>query len=124
MAPAWIVCAWPPLLWQASDASQLQLSHLGTQVLSRRDDDGPTTGQTLWGDSNDARSAGVAWDWVELREGVVAMADPLGLITNLKLLDDKGEALTFVEVALQLHEMVHNLPWQHEVKRALHPSQY
>ena len=68
------------------------------------------------------QSAGVAWDWVEVRSGVVAMADPLGLVTNLKLLDDHGEALTQIEVAVQLHQLVHALPWQSEVRRALHPA--
>ena len=48
------------------------------------------------------------------------MADPLGLVTNLKLLDDEGEALTNVEVAVRLHQLVHALPWQDEVERALH----
>lgn len=122
MTPAWIVCAWPPLLWQASLAPQLNLTHLGTRVLSFGDDESPCTGQTLWGDSNARQSAGVAWDWVEVQAGVVAMADPLGLVTNLKLLDDHGEALTHIEVAVQLHQLVHALPWQREVRRALHPA--
>ena len=121
MTPAWIVCAWPPLLWQASLAPQLHLTHLGTRVLSFGDDESPCTGQTLWGDSIARQSAGVAWDWVEVQAGVVAMADPLGLVTNLKLLDDRGEALTHIEVAVQLHQLVHALPWQYEVQRALHP---
>jgi hypothetical protein len=47
------------------------------------------------------------------------MSDPLGLITNLKLLDDQGEALTNVEAAVRLHQLVHALPWQSEVQRAL-----
>ena len=72
------------------------------------------------GRSNAEQSAGVAWDWVEVQPGVVAMADPLGLVTNLKLLDDHGEALTKIEVAVQLHQLVHALPWQTEVQRALH----
>jgi hypothetical protein len=76
-------------------------------------------GQTLWGDANEAQSAGVAWDWVQLQQGVVAMADPLGLVTNLKLLDDEGEALNNVEAAVQLHQLVYALPWQTEVQRAL-----
>ena len=50
------------------------------------------------------------------------MADPLGLVTNLKLLDERGEALTQIEVAVQLHQLVHALPWQSEVRRALHPA--
>lgn len=120
MTPAWIVYAWPPLLWQASRAPQLQLSHLGTRVLAFGDDASPSRGQTLWGDETESRSAGVAWDWVELREGVVAMADPLGLVTNLRMVDDDGEALTDVQVAVRLHRLVHSLPWQSEVHRALH----
>ena len=122
MTPAWIVYAWPPLLWQASRAPQLLLTHLGTRVLNYGDDDCPCTGQTLWGDERETQSAGVAWDWVELQQGVVAMADPLGLVTNLKLLDDEGEALTNFEVAVRLHQLVHALPWQNEVQRALHQA--
>ena len=112
MTPAWIVCAWPPLLWQASRAPQLHLTHLGTRVLNFGDESGPCTGQTLWGDECEDQSAGVAWDWVRLQPGVVAMSDPLGLVTNLKLLDDHGEALTNLEAAVRLHQLVHALPWQ------------
>ena len=122
MTPAWIVCAWPPVLWQADSASRLHLVHLGTRVLHYGDDDGPCSGQTLWGEATTDRSAGVAWDWVELQQGVVAMADPLGLVTNLKLLDAKGEALSAFEVAVRLNGLVHALPWQNEVQRALHPQ--
>src|SRR3954471_1670867 len=78
MTPAWIVCAWPPILWQASRAPQLHLTHLGTRVLNLGDDSSPCTGQTLWGDESEDHSAGVAWDWVRLMPGVVAMSDPLG----------------------------------------------
>ena len=92
MAPAWTVYAWAPVLWQAGAATELHLVHLGT---------------------------GVAWDWIELRQGVVAMSDPLGVVTDLRLLDEHGEALTRTQVATQLHQLVHALPWQSEVERAL-----
>ena len=119
MTPAWIVYAWAPVLWQASAAPELHLVHLGTRVLTFGDGEGPCSGQTLWGDESDARAAGVAWDWVELRQGVVAMADPLGMVTNLRLIDAQGEALSQTQAAVRLHELVHALPWQSEVKRAL-----
>jgi hypothetical protein len=106
-------------LWQASRAPQLHLTHLGTRVLTVGDGDCLCCGQTLWGDSNETQSAGVAWDWVQIQRGVVAMADPLALVTNLKLLDDEGEALNNVETAVQLHQLVYSLPWQSEVRRAL-----
>ena len=120
MTPAWIVCAWPTLLWQASRAPQLHLTHLGTRVLNFGDEVSLCTGQTLWGDESETQSAGVAWDWVRLQPGVVAMSDPLGLVTNLKLLNDNGEELTNIEAAVRLHQLVHALPWQSEVQRALH----
>jgi hypothetical protein len=119
MTPAWIVCAWPTVLWQARAAPELQLIHLGTRVLSSRDATCRCTGQTLWGETCGDRAAGVAWDWVELQQGVVAMADPFGLVTNLQLLDDLGEALSAPAMALRLNALVHGLPWQNEVQRAL-----
>lgn len=118
-----MVYAWAPVLWQAACAPDLHLVHLGTRVLTFGDDDGPCSGQTLWAEQTDTLAAGVAWDWVEVREGVVAMADPLGMVTNLRLLDDNGEVMSQTQVAMRLHPLVHALPWQTEVTRALrHPS--
>lgn len=122
MTPAWIVYAWPTVLWQADSAPDLHLIHLGTRVLTFGDEDCRCSGQTLWGAESTDRSAGVAWDWVEIQEGVVAMADPMSLITNLRLIDAHGEALSSMQVTVQLHQMVHALPWQTEVRRALHLS--
>ena len=107
-------------MWQASRAPQLHLTHLGTRVLSFGDDEGLCTGQTLWGDESEDRSRPASPGTGSSAPGVVAMADPLGLVTNLKLLDDQGEELTNIEVAVQLHQLVHALPWQSEVQRALH----
>lgn len=121
MTPAWIVCAWPPVTRPVDRAARLNLVHLGTRVLNYGDREAPSTGQTLWGDTSNEISAGVAWDWVEVQDGVVAMADPLGVITNLKLLDARGEALSALEMAVHLNGLVHSLPWQTEVQRALHP---
>ena len=117
--PAWIVYAWAPVLWQASAAPKLHLVHLGTRVLSFGDNVNPCSGQTLWADDSERHAAGVAWDWIELREGVVAMSDPLGMITNLRLLDAQGDVMTQTQVAVHLHPLVHGLPWQTEVQRAL-----
>ncbi len=119
LTPAWIVYAWPPVLWQASFASHLHLVHLGTRVLTFGDEGMLCSGQTLWGESSEHRSAGVAWDWVELQQGVVAMADPFGMVTNLRLIDAFGETLSHGQVSVHLHQLVHALPWQTEVQRAL-----
>jgi hypothetical protein len=119
MTPAWIVYAWAPVLWQAAAAPRLHLVHLGTSVLTFGEDDSPCSGQTLWGEHSEACAAGVAWDWIELRRGVVAMSDPLGMITNLRLTDAHGTILSQTQIAVHLHQLVHALPWQTEVQRAL-----
>lgn len=117
--PAWIVCAWPPVTCPVQHTPELHFVHLGTRVLKPGDADTPTTGQTLWGGPSAKGAAGVAWDWVEIQEGVVAMADPFGLVTNLQLLSARGEVLSGFEATLRLNELVHALPWQSEVQRAL-----
>jgi hypothetical protein len=109
-------------LWQASAAPELRLVHLGTRVLNFGDRTGPCSGQTLWGKSSPERPAGLAWDWVQIQHGVVALADPLGLITNLRFLDAEGTALNVQQTAMQLNEIVHGLPWQTEVRLALTDS--
>jgi len=78
----------------------------------------------MWAGSAANGEAGVAWDWIQISRGVVAMADPMSVVTNLRLVGDEGEVLTPLEAARFLNEIVHALPWQHEVARALHgPAQ-
>jgi hypothetical protein len=117
--PAWVLYSWAPVLWQASSAPDLHLVHLGTRVLTRGDEDGPCCGQTLWCNNTNQCAAGVAWDWVELCEGVVAMSDPMCMMTNLCLLGDDGVVLDPTQLAMHLHPVVHALPWQNEVTRVL-----
>ena len=117
---AWAVFAWPTILWQAPCAQDCRFRHLGTQVTNRRTSDTPCSGQTVWGDPQaDDKVAGLAWDWVEIGRGVVAMADPLAVITNVRLVGPGGAVLTPLEAAPHLNELVHALAWQHEVQRAL-----
>lgn len=115
----WSLRAWPPVLWQAGRSSGLRFHHLGTRVTYPSDRCVGTAGQTLWGGSAVDGEAGVAWDWIQIGDGVVAMADPMSVVTNLRLVGDEGEVLTALEAVLYLNEIVHGLPWQHEVTRAL-----
>lgn len=119
MTPPWSLRAWPPVLWQATCMTDLQFIHLGTRVLSPGHHDQPSIGQTVWGGFSTDGEAGVAWDWIEIMPGVVAMADPMSVVTNIRLLNREGEVLTAWEAARHLNEIVHALPWQREVDRAL-----
>jgi hypothetical protein len=50
---------------------------------------------------------------------VVAIADPMSLVTNVRLIGEEGEVLTAQQSARFLNELVRTLPWQQEVHRAL-----
>jgi hypothetical protein len=93
--PPWTLRAWPPLLWQADGRRfPLRLStsaprsprwaspcrSLGPDRvgLARRND----------GDGRHGLGLGAA------DRGVVAMADPMAVVTNLRLVGDEGEVLT------------------------------
>ena len=77
------------------------------------------TGQTIWAGTIDGAEAGMAWDWIEIAHGIVAMADPMSVVTNLRIVSIDGEVLTAQEAARFLNGIVHGLPWQDEVGRAL-----
>ena len=111
MNTSWTIRAWPPLLWQAEGAAHLRFNHLETQVFPPSDEDAPVSGQTVWRSNAADGAAGVAWDWVMLSRDVVAMADPMCVVTNLRLLGDQGEVLTSWEAARHLSRIVYGLPW-------------
>jgi hypothetical protein len=106
-------------LWQAEGAVELQFDHLDTQVFTSADEDTPLSGQTVWRGAAAEGEIGVAWDWVMVSNDVVAMADPMSVVSNLRLLGPQGEVLTAWESARHLSQIVYGLPWQGEVKRVL-----
>lgn len=115
----WSLRAWPPLLWQADECSPSEFHHLGTRVMAAGASGGRLAGQTVWCGSVAGGDAGMAWDWIEISRGIVAMADPMSVITNLRIVGNEGEVLTAWEAARFLNGLVHALPWQDEVERAL-----
>jgi len=116
----WALRAWPPLLWQAGGQLSVRFQHVGTRIIFHGDPSCPPAGQTIWAARADEGEAGMAWDWVQIARGVVAMADPMSVISNLRFIGGEGEVLTAYESSLFLNEIVRLLPWQSEVQRALH----
>jgi hypothetical protein len=106
-------------LWQVSRHGPLRLQHLGTQITCPGATSCRHVGQTIWAWRGDEGDVGMAWDWVQLHCGVVAMADPMAVVTNLRLVSDDGEVLTAYESACHINAIVHGLPWQQAVEQAL-----
>lgn len=117
--PPWTLRAWPPVLWQLGTQTPLHLKHISTQITDPGSGLVRTYGQTVWACRSDMGEAGLAWDWIELGQGVVAMADPLAVVTNLVLLHEEGGELTRLEAARHINVILHSLPWQDAVNQAL-----
>ena len=115
----WALYSWPPVFWQANLRRRPRFVHLSTRVTSSRDRFEPCSGSTIWGGFSKGEEAGLAWDWIEVAEGVVAMADPMSLITNLQLVTADGRVLPATTAALHFNQFVRRLPWQDEVRRLL-----
>lgn len=76
-------------------------------------------GQTVWGGRAADSAAGLSWDWIEVAEGIIAVADPMMMVTNLRLIGSEGEVLTALQAAPHLNGIACRLPWQTEVLRTL-----
>lgn len=118
-ATPWSLRAWPPLLWQVGSPAGVHFHHLDTLVTFAGRGTEPASGQTVWAGQSDAGEAGMAWDWVQIAHGVVAIADPMSVVTNVRLIGSEGDVLTAHAAARFLNEFVRSLPWQSEVQRAL-----
>ena len=119
MPPPWALYAWPAIFCQANVKRRARFVHLGTRVTTVGEPGTPCSGQTVWSEHLDEGEAGLAWDWIEIADGVVAMANPLCVVTNLRLVGEHGELLAARESALHLSRLVCQLPWQDEVCRAV-----
>lgn len=115
--PPWALYSWPAVFWQANAPCRLRWVHGGTHVSSRGRRGRPSRGHTLW--RNARAGVGLAWDWIEITDGVVAMVDPMCVATNVRLLDRDGGVLPAVEAALHFNQFVRRLAWQDEVQRLL-----
>lgn len=78
-------------------------------------------GSTVWGSLVDGSPVCVAWEWIAVRPGVIAMGDPMTLFANLDLIGSDGQPLDDSQRLLKLHELIFALPWQSYVRQARWP---
>ncbi len=76
-------------------------------------------GETVWSATIGAMTLGIAWEWVELREGVVMLRDPNTIITNVLFLDAELALETECGAISSANRLTHALPWQSSVTNAL-----
>ena len=108
-------------LWRPATVRQHQWSaalrrfrSLYVERLSRQAD-GLAYGHALWGTAVSGAPMALCWEWSELSPGVVALANPLRVLSNVTLLTSDGLQLGERLALLELNGAVHGLDWQAEV---------
>lgn len=72
-------------------------------------------GQVVWGVPDGEAPMAVCWDWAEVRTGVVALANPMTVFSNVRLLAEDGAPLTYGQMLLELNGVIHELNWQRQL---------
>jgi hypothetical protein len=118
--PSWHIVTWPTVVAKLDDWRSWgqRFRPLGTSVVHDDEQPGLQRGQAVWGLDVYGRSIGLAWEWREVRANVIAMDDPMVVVANVELLDRSGHHLHDGPRLLALHGLIHDLPWQDEVRRA------
>ena len=101
------LCEWPRAV--------RKLRNLDTTVHLDPELEGLRYGQVMWATNIHNTLAGIAWDWREVRNDVVAICDPMAVQSNVKLIGDQGEPISESQLLLFLNRAIHSLPWQHHI---------
>ena len=115
--PAWQIAAWDQVGISVDQWDHLSetLQYLGSSS-GVTEKHGLRSGQTAWGvHITEGGDIGLAWDWLEVRPGVVAMADPMTVLSNVVLLEN-GEPVAPSKLILHLNNAIFSLPWQNAAR--------
>lgn len=121
MVYPWMIGSLPHARFETLDPCSIAdaLSHGSTQIMARDDVASLHRGSTIWLTAADPLNVlAIGWDWVEVRPKVVAMVDPMAIVTNLLCDSPADEESDYL--LLGLNEIVHRLPWQEEVCKEIY----
>ncbi|MEK8033575.1 hypothetical protein AACH06_22365 [Ideonella sp. DXS29W] len=92
-----------------------QFRHIGTVLAQPTIDDDCKRGQVVWGVPDTDCPLALCWDWAEVRVGVVALANPMTVFSNVRLLAEDGAPLSHGQTLLELNGVIHELNWQRQL---------
>ena len=110
--------------WEPFEASLLEwrrlckrMEFLDSSQSIDTDSDHTHLGEVLWGIKLSGsglpnRMLGVCWEWREVIPNVVALSNPLGIQSNVRLKDETGALVTPAKLVLHLNAAVSGFRWQ------------
>jgi hypothetical protein len=116
-----MIKSWATLEWYLplQPADLPVFDHVSTRI---RDDGSPAgcrCGDTVWMALNGQQPAGLAWEWSEVRPGMVMLSDPNSIITNLQFVDEQQNQVLGLNKTVMVNRLVHALAWQAPVSALL-----
>ena len=119
--PAWQVVTWAPWFGTLPDFRRLarRMKHLGTSLHVSGANKALREGQMLWGVQAEHGMVGIAWDWGDAGVRLPALADPMNLLSNMRILDNEGELIAASQRIVHLNEALHKFGWQRAVSGKL-----
>lgn len=88
------------------------LRQVGSSVKVHDSRSGLRSGQEVWSAEADGESIHIAWEWTEIQRDVVALFDPMNILSNVALVDGQGHELARSRRMLHLNNVVHELGWR------------
>lgn len=115
---AWMINAMPSVKFDVRELDGVWPAfwHVNTTVIC---EESGATGQTVWMAEVGEESAGIAWDWAEVRPNVMAVGDPNGISTNLRFFGADGAELAPLRRIICAMEIVRGLNWESPARAAL-----
>lgn len=112
-----VIATWRPVTRTVRDwmHDARRFRRIATTHGTARHDTGVRSGRALWGIWTSDCPMGICWEWAELRPGIVTLANPLHVLSNVALLSDGGDRLDGARMLLELNNTVHAMNWQREV---------
>lgn len=122
--PAWHVINWSrvPIAARVFRSAYANFTHLGTHI--DEEAAGTRSGQALWCLHVGKELVGLAFDWTETTPGVAVLSDPMQILSNVALLDDRGQPLDESARIVELNTAVHEIDWQHQISIRHWPTQH
>ncbi|PTT91096.1 hypothetical protein DBR42_04565 [Pelomonas sp. HMWF004] len=79
---------------------------------------GMCSGHTRWATAVQAAPIEIAWSWAEIQPGLIALRDPMSILSNVLILDAEGHALERAQRMLHLNNLVYQLDWRRAARRS------
>ncbi|MCE4556070.1 hypothetical protein [Pelomonas cellulosilytica] len=93
-----------------------ELRQVGSSVRVDNARCGLRCGQEVWATEDDLPIQ-IAWEWTEIQPDIVALFDPMNILSNVALIDRDGHALARSRRMLHLNNVVHRLDWRPAIDR-------